>query len=188
MLRSRIFIAAIGLTAGTAVLAQDYFDFGEIPGVPDTPAVQLDLTPMILNLASQTTRLENPAVADLLDGIDGVRVRVYNSLDDVDAVAGFIDGISDRLLRDDWEQIVAVDDGEKVRVFVRGDDQSITGATAMIVAKAEAVFVSVAGSISAQQLADTVAALDSDGLLGSLGQFNLGAGFPIEGLASQNEQ
>ena len=173
MVLGRFFVAATALGMSAAALAQDYFEFDEIPGVSDVPAVQVDLTPMWLGIASQTIRAENPDVADLLASIDGVRVRVYTVLEDPSALAAYVDDTSGRLTRDNWEQIISVQDEEKVRVFIRSDQDSITGATAMIVAGDEAVFINVAGSISSQQLAGSMAALGSGDLFASLSGLGL---------------
>jgi hypothetical protein len=176
MVLERLFVAVTVLGTSTASLAQDYFEFDEIPGVSDVPAVQVDLTPMWLGIASQTIRAENPAVADLLASIDGVRVRVYTVLEDPGALAAYVDDTSGRLSRDNWEQIISVQDEEKVKVFIRSDQDSITGATAMIVADQEAVFINVAGSISSQQLAGSMAALGSGDLFASLSGLGLPSG------------
>lgn len=174
MWKTKLLIAGVALGSGSLAFAQDYFDFGDIPGVPDQPAVQLDLDPALIGLASSTARAENPAAADLLSGIEGVRVRVYKSLEDVDAVTGFIDELAERLERDDWRRVVSVQDGSRIRIYIRGDDEFVTGVTAMIVDDSEAVFVNVAGSISAQQLAQSMSAMGGGELLASLGELDFG--------------
>jgi hypothetical protein len=171
----RLFVAGIAIGSCTIAVAQDYFDFGQIPGVPDQPAVQIDLSPTLLGIASETTRSENPSAADLLSSIDGVRVRVYKSLENVTDVVEFIDEISERLERANWERVVSVQDDGNVRIYVRGDEQTITGVTAMVVSDSEAVFVNIAGSISAEQLAQSMAGLadmNPGEMLASLGEMN----------------
>ena len=133
MFKIRLLIAGIALGAGSIASAQDYFDFGQIPGVPDQAAVQIDLNPTLLGLVSATTRAENPAAADLLSSIDGIRVRLYKTLENIDDVLEFVDDASARLERANWQRIVSVQDDANIRVFVRSDGESITGATAMIV-------------------------------------------------------
>lgn len=172
MLRPNLLIAGAALGTCSLAFAQDYFDFGDIPGVPDEPAVQVDLDPALIGLASSTARAENPAAAELLSGIEGIRVRVYRSLEDVDAVAGFIDELEARLERDDWRRAVSVQDDSRVRVYIRGDEAFVTGVTAMIVNDREAVFVNVAGSVSAQQLAQSMSAMGGGDVLASLGALN----------------
>lgn len=175
MLTKKLVIAGIAVGTCTIAVAQDYFDFGQIPGVPAQAAVQIDLSPTLLGIASETTRAGNPAAADLLSSIDGVRVRVYKSLENVTDVVEFLDEAAERLERDDWERVVSVQDDESVRIYVRGSEETITGLTAMVVGEDEAVFLNIAGSISAEQLSQSMAHLagmDPGEMLASLGQLN----------------
>ncbi|HUF71380.1 MAG TPA: DUF4252 domain-containing protein [Gammaproteobacteria bacterium] len=180
MFTKRLIVAGLAVGTGTIAMAQDYFDFGQIPGVPDQAAVQVDLSPTLLGIASATTRRENPAAAELLSSIQGVRVRMYKALENVDDVVEFLDEASERLEREDWERVVSVQDDGNIRIYIRGNEETITGVTAMIVGEAEAIFVNVAGSISAQQLSESIAGLagmDPGQMLASLGQLNF-AGQP----------
>lgn len=171
MLISRLFVAAAALGLGTVAVAQDFFDFGQIPGVSGQPAVQIDLNPTLLGFVSATTRASDPATADLLSSLDGVRVRVYKTIDDIDDVVDFIDEASARLERADWQQVVRVQDDEEVRIYIRGDADSISGLTAMVVGDEGAVFVNVAGSINPQQLGQLLATVGAGGdVLESLGK------------------
>lgn len=180
MFTKQLAVAGLALGACTAVNAQDYFDFGRIPGVPEQAAVQVDLNPMMIGLFGAAARAENPAVADLLAGIDGVRVRVYRAIDNVAEISGFIDGVSSRLESASWERVVSVEDEARVRVYIRGDSETVTGITAMIVSGTEAVFVNVAGAINGEQLAQAVASFNAGGMidpaqmLASIGAFNPG--------------
>lgn len=174
MLAKKILVASFALTFVSAVHAQDFFDFGQIPGVPDRATVEVDLNPTLIGLASQTTRAENPAVADLLAGIDGVRVRIYKSLENVSDVADFITEVSSRLERADWQQVVSVQDDQTVKVYLRGNDDTVTGLTAMVLGESEAIFVTVAGTIDAELLAQTMSTLGGGETLASLGQLNFG--------------
>jgi len=176
MLFKKIVVAGLALTAGAAAFAQDYFDFGRIPGVPENAAIQVDLNPAILSLASAGARTANPAAADMLAGIQGVRVRVYTSLEDVDDVTSFLDRASQQLERADWQQVVRVDDDGHVRVYMKGDDQAVTGLTGMVVHEGKAVFVNIAGTIRPEQVAQLVSQFSSPQSLAALGNFgNFGA-------------
>jgi len=170
MLMKKLFVVVGVLGVGTVAVAQDYFDFGQIPGLPDRPAVQVDLDTMLLGLASATARSADPAVAELLSGLEGVRIRVYKTIEDVGDVVEYVDEASDQLERADWQQVVRVQDEGEVRVYVRGDGESLTGITAMIVGEGEAVFVNVAGSISSEQLAQVATTFGAGEILGSLGE------------------
>lgn len=175
MLIKRLFIAGIALAGATAVFAQDYFDFGKVPGVPDKASVQVDLSPMVLGIAGEAARSSNPAAADLLAGIKGVRVRVYKTVEDADAVVKYVDKLSGQLEKADWQQVVRVEDGQQVRIYIKGDGNTVTGVTGMVVGAGDAVFINVAGSITPQQVASLVSKLGAGGTLVSLGGLDLGS-------------
>jgi hypothetical protein len=174
MLIKQFSIAAVALTLGPLAFAQDYFDFGQIRGVPDRPAVQVDLNPMLLGIASQTVRSENPAAADLLASVDGVRVQVYTDLEDISDVVEFVEEVSSRLEQDDWQRVISVDDDGEIRVYVRGTDTIVTGITAMIVSDEDAIFVNLTGMLDADQLAQSIATMHGDTTLASLGDLDFG--------------
>src|SRR5690606_33018271 len=111
-----------GLCGST--LAQGYFDFDNIPGVPEQPKVQVDLGAGLLAFAAAATREGDPATADLLEAIEGIRVRVYETLIDRNAVSSFVDEASRQLEGQGWQRVVFVQDaGAKVRVYSRMDGE-----------------------------------------------------------------
>ena len=172
MFARKLFVAAGALGIGTAAIAQDYFDFGRIRGLPDQPAVQIELTPALLAFARETTRATDPVAADLLSSIDGLRLRVYQAPENTDDILSYINEASSRLERADWQPIVNVQDGEQVRVYMKGDEEAITGLTAMIVNDGKAVFVNVAGTIRPKQLAEIMQRAGDGELLQHLGGLN----------------
>jgi hypothetical protein len=166
-----IFLGSLAVLAATTALGQDYLDRGQIRGLPASPAVQVDLNPMMLGLASQVSRSANPAAADLLANVDNLRVRVYSSLENVAEVTESMDEVSADLATQGWQQVVRVQDqdGGDVRVHVQSDGESITGLTAMIVADNEAVFVNIVGMLTAEQISQVVNSVGGGQFLGVLG-------------------
>jgi hypothetical protein len=162
-------IGVVALLAGTTAFAQEYFDFGRIRGVPDEPAVQLDLNPMLLGFAGNSARNLDPDAAALLSSLDGVRLRVYNMINNADDVAKYIDDTSEQLVKAGWQQIVSVQEDANVRLFVQGDENSVTGLTGMIVGESEAIFINVIGSITPEQIGQVAARAGAGELLGALG-------------------
>ena len=160
MYAKKLLVAGVALGFGAVALGQEYFDFGQIRGLPGRPAVQVELNPALLGFAREMARTTDPAAAELLSNIDGVQVRVYNQIENVDELAEFLDDATNRLQRDNWRQIVRVDDEGDVRVFMQGTDQLVTGLTAMIVGDGEAVFVSISGSIRPEQVAQLMERAD----------------------------
>ena len=115
-------------------------------------------------------------MAEALKGIEGVRVRVYETIDNEQAVLDFIDDTSGKLERAGWERAVYVQEGtEKVRIYTKLEQQQMTGLTLMVY-DGEAVFINVAGTLNPAQLAKLIGTVGADGFNGILG----GAGAQTE--------
>jgi acylphosphatase len=122
----------------------------------------------MLGFVTATARATNPQTADLLAGLKGVRVRIYNTIDDMDDVVQYLNDTSRRLERDNWQQVVRLQEDGEVRVYMHGDEASVTGLAAMILGDAEAIFVSVAGTIDPAQLGQLVSSLGAGDALAAL--------------------
>ncbi|HEX6998045.1 MAG TPA: DUF4252 domain-containing protein [Gammaproteobacteria bacterium] len=158
-------------------LAQGFFDFDSVPGLPDAPTVQIDLNGALLAFVSGATRAAGDAeTADMLRGLEGVRLRVYESLEDADAVNAFVDDASGRLEREGWQRVVYVQEGgEKVRVYARMEGEQVNGLTLMVVDAAEAVFMNVAGPLDPEQLGRLAGAVGVGDVIGELAGGQAGA-------------
>jgi hypothetical protein len=168
MLIKGLSVTAAALLVGTTASAQEYFDFGRIQGVPAEPAVQVDLNPMLLGFAGNSARNLDPEIAALLSNLDGVRIRVYRSIENLEDVAEYVNETSELLERAGWQQIVSVQDDANIRIFIEGDAQFVTGLTGMIVSDSEAIFVNVVGSISSEQIGQLAARAGAGELLGAM--------------------
>jgi hypothetical protein len=173
MYAKKLLVGGLALGFGAVAVGQEYFDFGQISGLPVRPAVQVELNPSLLGFFREAARTADPATAEVLAGIDGVQVRVYNAIENSDDLIQYLDDASERFLRDDWQQIVQVQEDGDVRVFMQGTEQLITGVVAMAVNDGKAVFVSVAGSITPEQLGQLMARVDDGEFLDSLNQLSL---------------
>src|SRR5690606_7903798 len=110
-----------------------------------------------------------PDTAEMIDALQRLRVRVYESLDDPDAVAAFVDRASEALERDGWHRVVFVQDGEeRVRVYSRLGGQRLEGLTILVLDSEEAVFVNIVGPIDPEQLGRVTGAIGLDGVLGGV--------------------
>lgn len=170
MSRTTIFtgIACALALAGTAS-AQGYFEFGQIPGISGEPTVQIDLSGAMLAFINAAATEADPSAAEALKGIEGVRVRVYETIENEQAVLDFIDDTSGTLERAGWQRAVYVQEGtEKVRIYTKVDQQQMTGLTLMVY-DGEAVFINVAGSIDPAQLAKLLGGFGTNGLNSILG-------------------
>ena len=173
---NRLYVLLTATLCTSAALAQGYFDFGQIPGVADNPKVQIDLNPVMLAFVGEAARVADPASGDLISGIENVRVRVYETTNNVDDLLEFIDDTSGQLESDGWQRTVFVDDEEsKVRVYMKFDDNNATGLTLMVAGEDdEAVFINVAGLINPTELGQLMN--------------TLGAGDAIRGLTNVQQR
>jgi hypothetical protein len=162
--------ALIAAGSSSNVLAQDFFDFGTIPGVPAEPSVEIDLNSAMLAFVSQAAEASGTDAAGALDGLKNVRVRVYEELTDANAVAAFVDESSRALDRAGWQRAVYVaDDEDKVRMYVKTQGQNVSGMTLMVVDDEEAVFVNIDGTIDPAQLGRLAGMMGVEDVLGSFG-------------------
>jgi hypothetical protein len=176
LMNIRLTVAAVIATAflGSAH-AQGTFDFSNIPGLDTRPTVQISLNPAMLGFVAAATRDSDPATADLLAGLEGISVHVYEDVGDAQpAVLEFINRAAGALERDGWHSAVNIHDGgDEVRVYLRtgsGELAShLTGLTVMIAdGGGDAVFVNIAGIIDPAKLGQIANAVGMDGVLDGL--------------------
>jgi hypothetical protein len=174
----RLLLAAlIAASASSTAFAQDYFDFGTIPGVPTEPSVEVDLNSAMLSFVTQAAEASGTDTAGALDGLKNVRVRVYEDLKDANAVAAFMDESSRALDRAGWQRAVYVaEDESKVRMYVKMKDQNISGMTFMVLDGEEAVFINIEGTIDPAQLGRLASMMGVGDVMGAFGGNGRGAG------------
>lgn len=152
-LTARWLTAVPGLLAAAATSAQGYFDFESIPGLGDDARVkvQIDLNRQMVNFVLDfLEEADETEAAAIVSGIEGVRLRVYDDIEDPDEVLEFIDDASGDLERDGWQRAVYVQDDEgRVRVYIRFEDTRMAGLTIMLAGhhSDEAIFFNVVGQI-----------------------------------------
>ena len=164
-------ICAAALLSTTASFAQGYFSFDDVPGITSTPSVQVDLNPAMLGFVKAAAAAADPNAAEVLDGIENVRLRVYSMLDNNDEFLAFIDDASGSLERDGWQRVVFVDEEDaKVRIYMQFEDTVASGVTVMVAAKDdEAVLINIAGTIDPTTLGQLMKSVGAGDVLGNLG-------------------
>jgi hypothetical protein len=105
---------------------------------------------------------DDPATRELLRGLNGVRVRIYEIDGDASRVAQRISIMSEHLQDDGWEPVMLVrDESEEVHMLMRVVDGQIRGMTVLISdGESEAVIVNLMGEIRPQQFSDVMVALE----------------------------
>ena len=165
-------IVAVALAAFTgAVHAQGYFDFSQVPGLGDEPTVQIDLNPAMLGFVTAAAQETDPNVAEVIAGIQNVRVLVYETIEDPEAVLEFVEDSSGAVERDGWERMVYIqEDDEKVRIYVKVEEMRPVGMTVMVVdgSSNEAVFINVAGDIDPVKLGQVANGMGIGGIFDSI--------------------
>jgi hypothetical protein len=160
-LRLALAPAFLAVTIATTSFAADagYFDFGKIAGPEKGQMVDITLGKGVLKFASVLAKCKNPEAAQLIGGLSRVRVNVVG-LDDTNRrqATERVAAVRQDLVRDGWEQIVAVrgKKQEDVAIFLKQrDGEVIDGLVVTVVdeRKQEAVFVNVVGQIRVDQLA-----------------------------------
>jgi Domain of unknown function (DUF4252) len=159
--------ALIAMGVSTSAIGQDYFEFDGIPGV-DSPTVEIDLNAAMLAFLNEAAKAQGGDASLAIDGLDGIRVRVYEDIEDAAALAAFIEDSSGALERNGWQRAVYVTAAtDKVRIYVKMTEQQVSGMTVMVVDDMEAVFINIAGTIDPAQLGRLAGAMGVD-VLGSL--------------------
>ena len=107
---------------------------------------------------------DDPEVQDLLKGLDGVRIRIYEINGDAGRVATRMNNMSRHLQGDGWEPVLLIrEEDETTHMLLRIVDEQICGMTVLVSdGDSEAVVINLMGEIQPQQFSDVMLALDVD--------------------------
>ena len=133
-------------------------------GLADTDRVlTLSIGPALLRFAANHVE-DDPETRELLRGLDGVRIRVYEIDGDASRVASRMSVMSDKLQSHGWEQVMLVrSEDEQAHMLVKITDGRICGMTVLVSdGEAEAVVINLMGEIRPQQFGSVMVALDVD--------------------------
>jgi len=133
-------------------------------GVADTDRVlTLSIGPTLLRFAANHVE-DDPETRELLRGLDGVRIRIYEIDGNAARVASRMSAMSDRLQASGWEQVMLVrSEDEQAHMLVKIADGHIRGMTVLVTdGEDEAVVVNLMGEIRPQKFGSLMAALDVD--------------------------
>jgi hypothetical protein len=166
-------LGVVAFVITTTANAQGYFSFDEIPGIGE-PTVQIDLPPALLGFVNEAAEGASPEAANALDGIEYVRVRVYENIGpNMAAVTKFVADTSATLEREGWHAAVRIrDEGESVRIYMKPTTRTgvapgtLDGLTVMVTDEGsdEAVFINVSGAIQPEKLGKLAGAVGMNGV------------------------
>ncbi len=150
--------------AQTAALQDQpgYVDFGALNSIYGEPRVMINIGGSILKLMAMASQ-EDPEAAEMIRGLDGVRINVYDTGGNVDPALEQVAKVRAMLEKDDWEPIVQVkESGEEVQIFVKADEEKMQGLTIMAVDGEEAVFLNILGEMDPAKLGQVMKQLNVD--------------------------
>ena len=146
------------------------FDFSRIPGISNSPTVEINLNAQMLRFVSVAARAADPNAGDILGGIESVRLLVYEDGENGQALLNYVDEVSIALEKDDWQRAVYVqEEDESVRIYVKFDETRLAGLTLLIAESGgEAVFANFAGNIDPTKLGSIARTLGMGDFIGDI--------------------
>ncbi|MEN1727238.1 MAG: DUF4252 domain-containing protein [Pseudomonadota bacterium] len=121
-----------GLIASSAQAQDGYFNIdGLTAGLQ--PKVNINFGPAMMAGFAETMGNSNPDMSTVLGGIYGVRLMVFEDLDDTSDLAVEIDLAVNELIGEGWTQALQVrEDDEQVDLFMLESGQYVTGMVLMV--------------------------------------------------------
>jgi hypothetical protein len=155
---------SVGACGLTAPRGSDGFADLDSLGIADTDRVlSLSIGPALLRFAANHVE-DDPETQQLLRGLDGVRIRIYEIDGDAIRVASRMDKMSRKLQAGGWEPVMlARSENEQAHMLLKVVGQRICGMTVLVSdGESEAVVINLMGDLEPQQFAGVMTALDVD--------------------------
>lgn len=154
-------LTACGITAPRH--SDGYADLDSL-GVFDTDRTMVvSIGPTLLRVAAWATGEDEPELAAMLRGIEGVRIRIYEIDGDAAQVASRIRNMSRHLQAKDWQPVMLIkEDGEQTSMLMRTRGERILGLTLLTSDEREAVVINVMGNLDPAHFSEAMVALDVD--------------------------
>jgi hypothetical protein len=167
-LRAGLILAGILLLTACGITAprsnEGFADLDSL-GVTDTDrTMALSIGPTLIRVARWALDEDDDETARILEGVDGVRIRIYEIDGDADRVALRIQNMSEKLERDAWQPVMLVqDEGEQTHMLMRSENGEIQGLTLLTSdGDSEAVVINIMGNLQPEHFGDAMVALDVD--------------------------
>ena len=161
VLACALLVGACGITAPRG--SEGFADLDSL-GIADTERVlTLSFGPALLRFAARQVE-DDPETQELLRGLDGVRIRIYEIDGEAARVASRMDTMSRKLQAHGWEPVMLVrSENEQAHMLLKVVDQRIRGMTVLVSdGESEAVVINLMGDLEPQQFAGVMTALDVD--------------------------
>jgi hypothetical protein len=154
-------LSACGLTAPRS--SDGFADLDSLGANDVDQVMTLSIGPALLHFAASHVD-DDPEVRELLEGLDGVRIRIYEIDGDASRVAARMGTMSMHLQDDGWEPVLSIKQGsEATHMLLRVVNEQIRGMTVLVSdGDSEAVVINLMGEIRPEQFGEVMVALDVD--------------------------
>ena len=144
--------------------APGYVDFGSLDAIYGEPRVMINIGgPLMEFLALAAKNSDDPQAAALMQGLEGVRVNIYNTDGNLDPALAQMAEAKAALEAAQWQPIIQVrEEGENVQMFSRIEGDKMQGMAIMVVNAEEAVFLNILGTIDPSQVGRVMDQLNVD--------------------------
>ena len=134
--------------------------FFNLPELPEAK-VEVNLSGKLIGLFTKSAAKTQPKFAELIDMLDGIYVRTYNTTS-IDAQK-VVNHYKSKLKREKWDVLVKLnDEGETVQVSLLFDAARVRGIFAIVVSETseEVTFVNIVGNIDSERIGELLGNLD----------------------------
>jgi hypothetical protein len=157
-----ILLRALALAAClVARLAAQQFQFNlDQLAAKASETVDLALNGSTLQFAAKFLDSKNPdeaKVKKLIAGLEGIYIKTFEFKKAGDWTAADLEAIRKQLRTPEWSKIVSVKsalDSETAEIYIRNQDQKVTGVAILAAEAKELTVVNIAGPIDLESLAD----------------------------------
>ncbi len=140
-----------------------YVDFGDLSETYGEPKITINLGGTMLNFVGMMSKAESPETSKLITKLKGIRVKIYETDENVEAAKNQYGMVKSNLRSSGWEPVVQVnEEDEQVLVYMKMNSDKMEGMTVMVVDEEEAVFVNVIGQLNPAELGKVMESFDVD--------------------------
>ncbi|HUF71630.1 MAG TPA: DUF4252 domain-containing protein [Gammaproteobacteria bacterium] len=152
MIRKIVYGCVVFVISGAAA-AQGAFNFNDIPGIDQEPTLEVNLNSIAIGFFIAVIQGVDPEGAELLRGLRGIQLRVYQHGENARQFNNFINDVTEELTGSGWQAVVSAQDGgSNVRMYMQMTEEEVSGMTIMASDGAEAIFMNIDGTITAADL------------------------------------
>ncbi len=141
-------------------------NFADLSGSYGEAKVEINLEKGLIGMIGAFSKQEDPEVAQLLENIEMIKVRVYELKGNAKKALEVVDEVTGNIRKANWEPLVSVNEkGSRVRMFSRVSDGKMDGLVVMVVDEqgaGEAVFINIVGEIDPSQVSKVTKSLNID--------------------------